>query len=176
MIVCAGNIEQFSFATPIGIGLVDSAIHLTRLILMNPPKFLLFVGTAGSYGKREIFEIIESRVASNIEHSFFNNSAYTPIDNVVSASESVSHETIVNSSNYITQSKDIARRYLPLKIDIENMEFYSVMKVAKEFNIPVAGIFIVTNYCYENAHREFKANHLKAMQLLEEYIIKKGLV
>lgn len=175
MIVCAGDIERFSFATPIGIGLVDSAIHLTRLILMNPPEFLLFVGTAGSYGKREIFDIIESRVASNIEHSFFTNSAYTPIDNVVSASENVSHETVVNSSNYITQSKDIAKSYLSLKIDLENMEFYSVVKVAKEFNIPVAGIFVITNYCYENAQDEFKANHSRAMQLLEAYIRKKGI-
>lgn len=176
MIVCAGNIEQFSFATPIGIGLVDSAINLSRLILMNPPEYLVFVGTAGSYGKKELFEIVESRVASNIEHSFLNKTAYTPIDNVVSASENVSHETIVNSSNYITASKDIAKKYLSLNIDLENMEFFSVLKVAQEFKIPVAGIFVVTNYCYESAHEEFKKNHAKAMQLLDEHIRKKGLV
>ena len=176
MIVCAGNIEQFSFANPIGIGLVESAINLTRLVLMNPPEYLIFVGTAGSYGNKELFEIVESRVASNIEHSFLNKTAYTPIDNVVSSSENVSRETIVNSSNYITASKAISKRYLSLKIDLENMEFFSVLKVAQEFNIPVAGIFVVTNFCYEMAHEEFKKNHAKAMELLDAYIRKKGIV
>ena len=176
MIICAGNIEQFPFATPIGIGLVDSAINLSRLILMSPPQYLVFVGTAGSYGKKEIFDIVESRVASNIEHSFLNKTAYTPIDNVVSASENVSRETIVNSSNYITASKELSKRYLSLNIDLENMEFFSVLKVAQEFNIPVAGIFVVTNYCYESAHEEFKKNHSNAMQLLDQYLRKKGLV
>ena len=175
MIVCAGDIEQFSFATSIGIGLVNSAINLTRLILMNPPEFLIFVGTAGSYGRKKIFDIVESRVAANIEHSFLIKSAYTPIDNVVSASENVSHETIINSSNYITTSEEIANKYLKLNIDLENMEFFSIVKVAQEFNIPVAGIFIVTNYCNNNAHNDFKQNHEKAMELLNKYIIKKGI-
>ncbi len=176
MIVCAGDIEQFSFATPIGVGLVKSAIHLTRLILMNPPEFLVFVGTAGSYGKKNIFDIIESRTAANIEHSFLLQTAYTPLDNVVSASENVSHETIINSSNYITTSKEVAQKYLKLNIDLENMEFFSVINVAQEFQIPVAGIFIVTNYCNEDAHSDFKKNHSEAMQRLEKYILKKGLV
>jgi len=175
MIICAGDIEQFSFATPIGIGLVNSAINLTRLILMEPPEFLFFVGTAGSYGRKTIFDIVESRVAANIEHSFLNKSAYTPLDNVVSASENVSHETIINSSNYITTSKEIAKKYLALNIDLENMEFFSVVKVAQEFRIPVAGIFIVTNYCNSNAHSDFKKNHFAAMHKLNNYILEKGL-
>ncbi|HGZ71238.1 MAG TPA: purine-nucleoside phosphorylase, partial [Nitratifractor sp.] len=78
MLVCAGDIEQFPFALPIGIGLVDSAVNLTKSVIYNPPEFLVFVGTAGSYGEYNIFDIVESRVASNIEHSFFNGTAYTP--------------------------------------------------------------------------------------------------
>ena len=35
------------------------------------------------------------------------------------------------------------------------MEFFSVLKTAKEFNIPVKGIFVVTNYCNKNAHSEY---------------------
>jgi len=70
MFICAGDIEQFDFATPVGIGLVNSAINLTRICLMNPPEFLVFIGTAGSYGNKKIFDIVESRVASNIENSF----------------------------------------------------------------------------------------------------------
>jgi len=176
MIVCAGDIEQFDFATPIGIGLVNSAINLTKICLLNPPEFIFFVGTAGSYGRKDIFDIIESRVASNIEHSFLNKEAYTPIDNVVSASTNVSHETIVNSSNYITTCKEKSTKFLQIGLELENMEFFSVVSVAKEFNIPVGGAFVVTNYCYKDAHKEFVTNHQKAKKLIQEYVKSKGIV
>ena len=52
------------------------------------------------------------------------------------------------------------------------MEFFSVMSVAKRFDLPVGGLFIVTNYCNENAHKDFKENQPKAMKLLDEYILK----
>ena len=175
MIVCAGDIEQFSFAEPIGVGLINSAINLTRACIMNPPEFILFVGTAGSYGNKKIFDIVESKVAANIEQAFLTNSAYTPLDNVVASTDSVSRETIVNSSNYITSSSEISKKFLKLNLDLESMEFFSVVSVAKEFNIPVGGIFVVTNYCDENAHKDFLANRVEAMKRLEEYIKNKGI-
>jgi len=175
MIICAGDIEQFDFAHPIGIGLVNSAINLTRLCLMNPPEFLLFVGTAGSYGKKKVFDIVESRVASNIEQGFLTKSAYTPLDNIVASTDNVSRETIVNSSNYITSSSELSKKYLQLNLELENMEFFSVVTVAKEFNIPVGGVFVVTNYCNETAHKDFMKNRAEAMQKLENYINAKGL-
>ena len=85
MFICAGESEQFEFAIPVGIGMTDVAINLTKLCLSEKPKFLFFVGTAGSYGEKKVFDIVESKTASNIENSFFNAGAYTPIDNVISA-------------------------------------------------------------------------------------------
>ena len=117
-----------------------------------------------------VFDIIESKTATNIENSFFTGNAYTPIDNMVSASEDVSRETLVNSSNYITTDKEVAKAYLEKNIHIENMEYYAVLKVAKSFTVPAAGIFIVTNYCNENAHEDFLKNHKEAMLKLTEYI------
>ena len=170
MIICAGEIEQFDFALPVGIGMTDVAINLTRLCLSQKPKFLLFVGTAGSYGEKRVFEIIESKTAANIENSFFTGGSYTPIDNMVSTAEDVSRETIVNSSTYITTDKELGKAYLSKNIHVENMEYYAVLKVAKSFDIPAAGIFIVTNYCDENAHKDFMDNHKEAMLRLTKYI------
>ncbi len=172
MIICAGESEQFDFALPVGIGMTDVAINLTRLCLSQKPKFLLFVGTAGSYGEKKIFDIIESKTASNIENSFFTGGSYTPIDNMVSTAEDVSRETIVNSSNYITTDKSLGKAYLSKNIHLENMEYYTVLKVAKSFDIPAAGIFVVTNYCDENAHQDFMKHHKEAMQRLTAYIQK----
>lgn len=170
MFICAGEREQFDFAMPIGIGMTDVAINLTRLCLSQKPKFIFFVGTAGSYGDKKIFDIIESKSATNIENSFFTGGAYTPIDNVVSTAEDVSRETLVNSSNYITTDVKVSKFYLEKNIHLENMEYYAVLKVAKTFDIPAAGVFIVTNYCDENAHQDFMENQKEAMIKLTEYI------
>ena len=41
MIICAGRNETFSFAQTIGVGLIESAINLTRTCLFNKPEYLL---------------------------------------------------------------------------------------------------------------------------------------
>lgn len=182
MIICAGKSETFDFATSIGVGLVESAINLTRLCLFDRPEYLLFVGSAGSYGNHKILDIVESNISSNIELSFLQNNSYTPIDNVIkSYNENVSHETssepdknIVNSSNYITTDAELAKRYLNHNIELENMEFFSVLKVAQEFEIPAAGIFVITNYCDKSAHEKFMKNHKEAMEKLSSYIKKEN--
>jgi len=186
MIVCAGNNETFSFATPIGIGLCESAVHLTRLVLVEVPEFLLFVGSAGSYGLYKPLDIVESNAASQIELSFLLKKSYTPLEaNVIVSEKNVSRETvqsdsdqdnrstIVNSSNYITTDFETAQTFNRLGIGLENMEFFAVMEVAKHFKIPCYGIFVVTNYCNENAHRDFLDNHSSAMEKLTDYLTKR---
>ncbi len=217
MFVCAGDSEQFDFATPIGIGMVDAAIRLTQLCMEHSLDEITFVGTAGSYGCKAIFDIIESHTAVNIENGFFDGKTYTPIDNWIEVpdkpsvsldssgsrkrkrpfqglgaplssssetldclrtegsiekNEKVSRETIINSSHYITTDVASAEQYLSNGIDLENMEFYAVLKVANSFDIPAKGIFIVTNYCNSDAHKDFIANHDEAKRHLNDYIRK----
>jgi nucleoside phosphorylase len=180
MIICAGRNETFDFALPIGVGLIESSINLTRLALFDKPDFLLFIGSAGSYGNYKPFDIVHSKIASNIELGFLNNDCYTPLDNVVAAEETsnVSRGTniIVNSSNYITTSDLFSKKMLSLDIELENMEFFSVLSIAKEFEIPAAGIFVVTNYCDKNAHGDFLKNHENAKNTLIKYIKEKDFL
>ncbi len=171
MFVCAGNGEVFPFANSIGVGLVQSAIGLTELILKEKPKFILFIGSAGSYGEFDIFDIVESRSASNIELSFFEGNSYTPLDNLHKTNNNlIKNQTIVNSSNYITTNQVISKRFKEHGIGIENMEFFTVIEVAKRFNIDVGGIFIVTNQTNNNAHQDFLNNHSEAMRRLVAYL------
>jgi len=173
MIICAGNNETFSFATPMGVGLIETAMNLTRLCLFDKPEFLLFVGTAGSYGDQKIFDIVESKTAANIELAFLNNDAYTPLENVISTNTTNTKDIIVNSSNYITTNEDLAKKFLKFGIGIENMEYFSVLSVAKEFEIPAGGVFCITNYTNKNAHDDFLKNHAEAKALLETYVTKR---
>lgn len=177
MIICAGRNETFSFAQAMGVGLIESAINLTRLCLFDKPEFILFVGTAGSYGNYNIFDIVESKRAANLELSFLSNDSYTPLDNVLeSENKMVRNDTVVNSSNYISTNYELSKKYNDYGIGIENMEFFSILQVAREFEIPVAGIFIVTNYTNKDAHKEFLANHNEAMKRLTDYLVDKQII
>jgi len=173
MIVCAGNSENFEFATPMGVGLIETAINLTRLCLFDKPEFLLFVGTAGSYGKYNIFDIIESKTAANIELSFLKNDSYTPLDNIITTNTQNKRDIIVNSSNYITTNENLAKKFVKLNIDIENMEFFSLLRVAQEFEVPAGGVFCITNFTDENAHNDFLKNHKKAKEKLTLHVKKR---
>ncbi len=174
MIICAGNNETFEFATPMGVGLIETAMNLTRLCLFDKPEFLLFVGSAGSYGKHKIFDVIESKTASNIELSFLSSDAYTPLDNVISTNEdNTQKDVIVNSSNYISTNEELTKKFLNLNIEIENMEFFSVLKIAKEFNIPAGGVFCITNYTNKDAHEDFIKHHERAKEILSLHIKKR---
>ena len=177
MIVCAGRNETFKFAEAIGVGLVEPAINLTRICLFNKPDYILFIGSAGSYGNHEIFDIIESRRASNIELSFLRNDSYTPLDNVLeSDNKMVKNDTIVNSSNYISTNEELSKQFNEYGVGIENMEYFSIIQVAREFKIPVAGIFVVTNHTNENAHDDFIKNHEEAMKKLTTYLLEKNII
>lgn len=77
---------------------------------------------------------------------------------------------VVNSSNYITTDEGVAGQMVRAGILLENMEFFAVMKVAQTFAVPVMGIFCVTNYCDENAHKDFLENHSEAKSRLEDLI------
>ena len=177
MILSAGRNESFPFATPIGVGMVESAMNFTQLCLFNKPDFVVFVGSAGSYGEHNVFDIIESSSASNIELSFFNDDCYTPLDNVIKTNNiTLRDDTIVNSSNYISTNENLTKEFKQYGIGIENMEFFSLVQIAKEFDIPVAGVFVITNYTNKNAHEDFTKNHKLAMDKLVSYLEDKKLI
>jgi len=177
VIVCAGNNETFPFATPIGVGLIESTINLTRLCLFDKPDYILFIGSAGSYGKYDIFDIVESSSAANVELSFLDDNSYTPIDNVLKSEDPrFRNNPIINSSNYITTNKEKSKQYQEYGIEVENMEFYSVVRVAQEFNIDVRGVFVITNYTDKNAHNDFVSNHNQAMDKLVKHLLEKKII
>lgn len=178
MILCAGRNEIFDFAKPIGVGLIESAMNLTKFVLEEKPAFLFFIGTAGSYGNYKPLELIHSHSAANIELGYLQNQCYTPLKNQIEAENIyVSRGTnypspIVNSSNYITTDTTLSSKMIEKNIELENMEFFSVVHVANQFKIPCSGLFVVTNYCNENAHNDFIKNHTKAKELITLHVEK----
>lgn len=188
MFICAGDSEQFAFAKSIGIGLVSSAIGLTRICLQYAPKELIFLGSAGCYNdKLSILSMAYSYSATQIELSFLDEHAYTPIYNSIKLEQNknVSHETflknlhykvknlpqvVVNSSNYITNTDKYNAMMNHANITLENMEFFSVLRVAQYFEIPCIGIFCVSNFVSKNSHEEFIKNHTIVKAKLHDFV------
>lgn len=186
MFVCAGNGEDFEFAKSIGVGLVESAITLSEICLSQKVEGLIFIGSAGSYDKDiKPLEIFTSYQATQIESSSLLSQSYTPIPQEIQSN--VSYETIqkilslglpqaiVNSSNYITTDFSHAQRMRERGILLENMEFFSVLSVARRFSLPALGVFCVSNHCGENAHREFMENRVEVMRRLKGVVDRVGI-
>ena len=191
MFICAMG-ENLNFAKDIGVGLVESAIELTAIILRENPKFLIFIGSAGAYSKDiKLLDIFVSNSATQIESSFSKGESYTPLENKI---EIVSYETlgesknlgvdfganltaildshpraIVNSSNYICTDEVFAHKMINAGILLENMEFFAILKVADYFKIPAIGIFCITNHCDKDAHKNFIALHKDAHKKLATF-------
>jgi len=178
MIVCAGQNEQFSFASPIGIGITQAAINTTKLAIINRPDTMLFIGTAGSYGGFKPFDLCCSQHSKIIEIGFLESKSYTPIQLDVTSNlpHIVSRETFpftcINSSHYITSEKSLNIDFVNHGCEVENMEFYGFLCAAKEQNIDAFGLFCITNYCDSNAHKDFITNHNRAKELLIESVNK----
>ena len=178
MIISAGRNEIFDFALPMGVGLVDMGINLTKFLCENKqnlPSKIIFVGSAGLYKEGEIFEIYESSVAANIEISSLENRSYSPIEWEIDSS--VPRGTYkVNSSNFITTDQNLAHKLFARGYFLENMEFFAVLKVAQKFQIPAYGIFVATNFCDKNAHTDFVKNRERAKKELEKYLKQKEII
>ena len=178
MIISAGRNEIFDFALPMGVGLVDMSINLTKFLCenrQNLPSEIIFVGSAGLYREGEILKIYESSVAANIEISSLENRSYSPIEGEI-ASIVPRGTCKVNSSNFITTDQILAHKLFARGYFLENMEFFAVLKVAQKFQIPAYGVFVATNFCNKNAHADFVKNHERAKKELEKYLKQKEII
>ena len=178
MIISAGRNEIFDFALPMGVGLMDMSINLTKFLCenrQNLPSEIIFIGSAGLYKEGEIFEIYKSSVAANTEISSIENRSYSPIEGEI-ASVVPRGTCKVNSSNFITTDRNLAHKLFDHGYFLENMEFFAVLKVAQRFQIPAYGIFVATNFCDENAHADFVKNHEQAKKVLEKYLKQKEII
>ncbi len=103
MFICARG-EKFNFAKEIGVGLVESSIVLTSIILRENPSWLIFLGSAGSYDESiKPLTMFASNCATQIESSFTQRESYTPLENKI---EIVSYETFGDSPSDSSDSSD----------------------------------------------------------------------
>ena len=81
------------------------------------------------------------------------------------------------SSYELTRKENFKRlQELFKKLELEKMESFSVLAVAKTFGIPAGGVFCVSNFCDRNAHEDFLKNQPRAKEFLTKYMKEKGVL
>lgn len=121
MFICVGNNESFEFARSVGMGLVDSAVGLTRLILHYAPREIIFVGSAGSY---EYFEGVDSKLESSLESS---------LDSVACLDSNLNAKNLDSKGSVFIDSKNL---------DSKNAAFN---KDSKDSTLNIGDIFYSTH-------------------------------
>lgn len=172
----------------------------------NKPDKIIFIGTCGLYQKDDkkglnalnlsengkikenlgaknlasekplkLLEIYESAHCFNVEASKLTNAFYSPAECEINLN--VSYETKkCNSSNYICTDENLAAMFVDLGLELENMESFAVLSVAKRFGISATCFLCATNFCDKNAHQSFLQNHAQAKKNLEHFLQEKNLI
>lgn len=123
----------------------------------------------------KLLEIYESAHCFNVEASKLTNAFYSPAECEINLN--VSYETKkCNSSNYICTDANVAARFADLGLELENMESFAVLSVAKRFGISATCFLCATNFCDKNAHQSFLQNHAQAKKNLEHFLQEKNLI
>ena len=187
-------------------GIMGEQSVASELSVANKPDKIIFIGTCGLYQKGDkkglntlnlsengkikenlgaknlvsekplkLLEIYESAHCFNIEASKLTNDFYSPAECEINLN--VSYETKkCNSSNYICTDENVAARFADLGLELENMESFAVLSVAKRFGISATCFLCATNFCDKNAHQSFLQNHAQAKKNLEHFLQEKNLI
>lgn len=184
-------------------GLMSKQSVASELSVASKPDKIIFIGTCGLYQKNEslnlskkseikgnlgaknlarenqkplqLLEIYESAHCFNVEVSKLTNAFYSPAECEINLN--VSYETKkCNSSNYICTDENVAARFADLGLELENMESFAVLSIAKRFGISATCFLCATNFCDKNAHQSFLQNHTQAKKNLELFLQEKNLI
>lgn len=187
-------------------GLISGQSIVSELNEASKPDKIIFIGTCGLYQKGDekdlnavnlsengkikenlgaknlasekplkLLEIYESAHCFNVEASKLTNDFYSPAECEINLN--VSYETKkCNSSNYICTDENLAARFADLGLELENMESFAVLSVAKRFGISATCFLCATNFCDKNAHQSFLQNHAQAKKNLEHFLQEKNLI
>lgn len=172
---------------PVGIGAIDAAVGAARAIARTRPARVIFVGTAGIYGReKEARRAIGTAVVAGellcMSTAALKGEAYLPGPMVVQVPTSRSLQTAL-ASGRAEQSRDVA---CPLAITrsaalgrriaeatgatLENLEAFAVARAATAAGVPFAAVLGVANRVGPTGHDEWQRHHRAASRAACELI------
>lgn len=150
-----------------GIGKINAAWKTTELILKNPGKKILNLGTAGS-SKFKTHDLVEcsAYVQRDMDIRPLNVPlGETPMDDISGKIEGT--RLFKGFEHGVCGTGDRFEVGPPeLPCDLVDMEAYSMAKVCKRFQVEFVSIKYITDGSDPNAHNDWKANLLKGAEAL----------
>jgi nucleoside phosphorylase len=167
---------------PVGIGAVDAAVGATRAIARARPERILFVGTAGIYGRKgEAGTAIGAAAVAGeivcVSTAALRGDAYLPEATVVRAETSRRLRTALTALAAgapngprgvacplaITRSAALGRRIAAATgATLENLEAFAVARAAAAAGIEFAAVLGVANRVGPEGHDEWRRHHRAA--------------
>ena len=147
----------------LGIGSVEAAITLTRLLSSAQFERVYFVGTAGilpgctlEIGEAvSIARVMPSRsVGERLVGAAFEN-----IDTELTQAEDACN---VWSSTGISETRDLAEHAAKFAAHVENMEIWGAARTCRRHEIPFGAFLGLSNMVGPDAHDEWKREHSRA--------------
>ena len=176
---------------PVGIGAIDAAVGAARAIARAHPARVLFVGTAGIYGReREAREAIGTAVVAGeilcMSTAALKGEAYLPGPMVVQVPTSRSLQLALAGGRAerppnlprdvacplaITRSAALGRRIAEATgATLENLEAFAVARAATAAGVPFAAVLGVANRVGPTGHDEWQRHHRAASRAACELI------
>jgi futalosine hydrolase len=176
---------------PVGIGAIDAAVGAAGAIARARPARVLFVGTAGIYGReKEAREAIGTAMVAGeivcMSTAALKGEAYLPGPMVVQVPTSRSLQAAlaggrageprdlprdVASPLAITRSVALGRRIAEATgATLENLEAFAVARAAAAAGVPFAAVLGVANRVGPTGHEEWQRHHRAASRAACELI------
>ncbi len=159
---------------PVGIGAIDAAVGAARALAKHRPPRVVFVGTAGVYGRASL-PIGAAAVAGDlhcVSTAALGGGGYLPQPMIVHAAPSArlaaelagsTEPAAVACPLAITRTAALAGRIARATgAALENLEAFAVARAAAAAGIEFAAVLGVANRVGPAAHREWLANHRRA--------------
>ncbi len=162
-----------SLICSLGIGFLDAALNLEKLLRSQTIEQIIFIGTAGSYNKALLIgEIVSVNSTAALNLGALLGLAYVPAKQESFKLEAFKDfkSALCFSSLEISREEIIAEKLIVQnsaeKFLVENMELYGVAAVAAKNKIPLKSLLGITNYINPNAHEDWKVNNLEVSEKL----------
>lgn len=172
--------EKDYMTATLGVGLISAASSIASLFERHTITRVLFTGTCGAPLKTalKIGDIVRAKTIHTGDISVWSQDTFIPeiMPTRVTPTrfltpQNTLHESDVFCPLAITQSQiaaAILRVHFPTAV--ENLECFAVAWNAVQRNIPFEAILGVSNLIGPDGHEEWKTNHAKVSQQVQQYI------
>ena len=159
----------------VGIGLVDSAIGMTRCIERHRPTDVVFLGTCGSFGKHAIGDVVSGRSIVLVDRAIDDGQAVKLSPLTIDLEPSLLAldlpRVVVANTIGVTVNDELAAR-LAARCDVEHLEAFAVARAANIAKVRCTIMLGIANMVGKNGSADWKTNHERVSAIVADAAIR----